>query len=260
VVAKAKGVKGAAAQEEAPAAGAAKGAEERDRKIIRTGEVQLIVESLDQAEQKLRQLVAEHKGDVDSFQTQETPGTPREGRWTVRIPSDHFDAFMDAVGGLGEVRSRSSNSEDVSDRYYDMEAHLKNDETEEQSLRQLLEKTAGKVEDILTVRKALTDVRGRIEVQKAQLQRWDKDVRRSTVTVRLFDRKDYRPPIVPDFGTSVGRTFQGSVEALVSFGKMLVLGVVAVAPWLAVLAVIGFPVLWWRRRARSFSRRTPTAG
>lgn len=158
---------------------------------------------------------------------------------------------MQAVSKLGEVRNRSSNSQDITDAYFDRAARLKADEAEEKSLLGLLEKTQGKVEDILKVREQLRLVRGNIEENKSQLQRWDKDVDFATVTVKLLDRRDYKPPLIPDFGSTVGRTFQGSIEALVAFGKGIVLVVVALAPWLAVLGLLAAPlaIIWRRRRA-----------
>jgi hypothetical protein len=71
------------------------------------------------------------------------------------------------------------------------------------------------------------------------------------VTVKLLDRRDYKPPVLPDFGGTVGRTFEGSINALVVFGKAIVLTVVALAPWLVVLGLLAAPgfVLWRRRRA-----------
>jgi hypothetical protein len=177
------------------------------------------------------------------------PGTPRSGTWKVRVPTKHFEAFMQAVAKLGEVRKRTSNSQDITDAYFDRAAHLKADEAEEKSLLGLLEKTQGKVEDILKVREQLRIVRGHIEENKSQLQRWDKDVDMATVTVKLLDRRDYKPPLIPDFGSTVGRTFQGSIETLIAFGKGIILVVVALAPWLAVLALIAAPfVMIWRRR------------
>ena len=99
------------------------------------------------------------------------------------------------------------------------------------------------------MRDHLRTVRGQIEQNKSQLQRWDKDVDLATVTVKLLDRRDYSPPLMPDFGSTVGRTFRGSIEALVSFGKGILLVVVALAPWLAVLGLFVAPVwLIWRRR------------
>jgi hypothetical protein len=219
------------------------------RKIIYTGRVDLIVDDFDGSEGRLLQLVEEHEGYLAGSDIFARPSTSRSGTWKVRVPTKRFDAFMQAVVKLGEVRKRTVNSQDITDAYYDGAARLKADETEEKSLLGLLEKTQGKVEDILKVREQLRTVRGQIETNKSQLQRWDKDVDMATVTVELLDRRDYKPPLMPDFGSKVGRTFQESIEALISFGKGIILVVVALAPWLPVVALLVAP-LWmrWRRR------------
>lgn len=221
------------------------------RKVIYTGFVDLIVDDFDGSESRLLRLVEEHGGYLADSDIYNQPHSPRSGTWKVRIPTKHFDPFMQAVAKLGEVRKRTSNSLDVTDAYYDSAAHLRADEAEEKSLLGLLEKTQGKVEDILKVREQVRLVRGHIEANKSQLQRWDKDVDMATVTVTLLDRRDYTPPLMPDFGSSIGRTFQASIEALVSFGKGIVLVIVALAPWLAVLALFVVPLamVWRRRRA-----------
>jgi hypothetical protein len=228
------------------------------RKIIYTGAVDLIVDDFDKAEQQLRQLVEENQGYLANSEIQNHPGVPRSGTWTVRVPTKHFDAFMQAVVRFGEVRSRTTNSQDVTDAYHDTAARVKADEAEEKSLLGLLEKTQGKVEDILKVREQLRVVRGHIETSKSQLQRWDKDTDMATVTVKLLDRRDYTPPLMPDFGSTIGRTFNGSIDALVLFGKAIVLTVVAAAPWLLVLGVLGAPgFVMWRRRRLAGTRTPP---
>lgn len=219
-------------------------------KIIYTGSVDLIVDDFDSSEGQLLQLVEEHQGYLDNSEIHNHPGSPRSGTWTVRVPTKQFTAFMQAVVKLGEVRKRSVNSKDITDAYFDLAAHVKADETEEKSLLGLLEKTQGRVEDILKVREQLRLVRGQIEQSRGQLQRWDKDVDLATVTVKLLDRRDYSPPLLPDFSSTIGRTFQGSIETLISFGKWLVLVVVALAPWAAVLALLIAPLVIIRRRRR----------
>jgi hypothetical protein len=219
------------------------------RKIIYTGLVDLIVDDFDGTESQLRQRIEENEGYIADSDIYNQPGSPRLGTWTVRVPTKHFAAFMQALVNLGEVRKRTTNSQDITDVYFDSAARLKADEAEEKSLLGLLEKTQGRVEDILKVREQLRTVRGQIEQNKSQLQRWDKDVDLATVTVKLLDRRDYSPPLMPDFGSTVGRTFRGSIEALVSFGKGIILVLVALAPWLAVLGLFSAPaILIWRRR------------
>ncbi|HEV3260706.1 MAG TPA: DUF4349 domain-containing protein, partial [Gemmataceae bacterium] len=139
------------------------------------------------------------------------------------------------------------------DKYYDLQAHIKTNEVEEEGLQKLyLEKSASaKLPDLIPIRHELREIRGEIEAQKGQLTRWDKETQYATVTVNLQDRKDYVPPTSPDFGTSIARTFQGSIGALVDFGKAIVIAAVALAPWLPLLAAVIVPVwLLFRRLAR----------
>ncbi|HEY7330570.1 MAG TPA: DUF4349 domain-containing protein [Gemmataceae bacterium] len=249
-VQKARLAKEAPPEQKGGGGGAAGGVENKaaPRKIIYTGLIDLIVDEFDGSEGQLLELVQEHEGYLAESDVYNQPGSPRSGMWKVRVPTKQFEAFMQAVAKLGEVRKRTSNSQDITDAYFDRAARLKADEAEEKSLLGLLEKTQGKVEDILKVREQLRIVRGHIEENKGQLQRWDKDVDFATVTIKLLDRRDYTPPLMPDFGSTIGRTFQGSIEALVLFGKGIVLVVVALAPWLVVLALLVVP-LWiiWRR-------------
>jgi hypothetical protein len=235
---------------EAQGAGDKDEAKPTPRRIIYTGLVDLIVDDFDESERQLRQLVEEQQGYVAESDIYNRPGLPRSGNWTVRVPTRNFAAFMQAIVKFGEVRKRTTNSQDITDVYYDRAARLKADEAEEKSLLALLEKTQGRVEDILKVREQVRTVRGHIEANKSQLQRWNKDVDLATVTVKLLDRRDYTPPLMPDFGSSVGGTFRGSIDALVAVGKTLVLVVVALAPWLAVLGILAIPVLLLRRRRR----------
>jgi hypothetical protein len=250
-----------AARAQAPAAGQAKeeaanpaqGKEAVARKIIHNACVELIVDDFDRARAELLRLVKERPGAyVDKSDFQGAPGVPRYGVWTVCVPVDHFDAFLAAVSGLGELRHSSTDSQDITDSYYNMQAHIGNDEVREKGLQKLYVDRAagGKLEELLAVDRELSAVRDKIDVQKKQLKRWDKETALATAVVTLRDRKDYVPPLVPDFGTSVGRTFQASIEYLVSLAKLLVLIVVALSPWLAVLAVLSAPLLvvWWRRR------------
>jgi hypothetical protein len=234
-----------------PGGGVQKPAEQRPRKIIYIAQVELIVEDLARGEEQLKSLIQEQKAYVAKSEMRGSPGSPRSGSWTIRVPVDRFDAFMEAIAQLGELRHSRTDSDDITDRYYDLKAHLKNNEVEEEGLQKLyLEKSAtGKLDDLLAVRRELRTIRGDIEQQKGQLQRWDKETEYATVTVNMHDRKEYVPTTAPSFGTSISRTFSGSWDSLVSLGKGIVLVAVAVTPWLPVLAVVALAVWLGVRRA-----------
>src|SRR5262249_242477 len=73
----------------------------------------------------------------------------------------------------------------------------------------------------------------------------------ATFTITLSERKSYVRPETPAFGTRISRTFGGSFDSLAEFGQGLVLVLVALVPWLPVVALIAVPAwLWLRRRRR----------
>jgi len=151
-------------------------AEEQPRKIICNASVELIVEDLDKAQGQLTGLVQEAKGYVAKSDTRGAPSSPRSGEWTLRLPAEGIRAFVAGLARLGEVRESKTDSDDITDRYYDLKAHIQNDQAEEESLRKLMvEKSAdGKLEDLLAVRRELRELRGKIDSQQGQMQRWDK--------------------------------------------------------------------------------------
>jgi hypothetical protein len=241
----------------APAAGAKQDKQaERpvDRKIIRTAQIELVVDNFDKGEAALWQLLKSNEGYMARSEVHGTPGTPRSATWTVRVPVAHFDDFLASVATIGELHRSTSDSSDVTDAYYDLQAHIKNDETREEGLRKLyLERSqaqSSKLEDLLTIDRALSEVRGKIDAEKGQLQRWDKETAFSTATISMHSRHDYVAPVELGFGGQVGGVFQQSVGTLVGFGKALILAVVAVAPWSVVFALLGIPIWWTMRRRR----------
>ena len=185
---------GVAAAGNAPAQAA-----DQPRKIIFNARVELVVEEFDKAQEGLTQLIEDHKGYITKSDTHGAPGAPRSGDWTVRIPAGQFREFMAALAKLGELHNSQTDSDDVTDRYYDLKAHIKNDQAEEEALRKLMvEKSAtDKLEDLLAVRRELHQLRGTIDSQQGQMERWDKDVAMTTVVVQIQERKDYVPTTSP---------------------------------------------------------------
>lgn len=221
------------------------------RKIIYTAHVDLVVEDFEAAEGALVQLIRSHKDVyIAKSDVRGSPGDPRTATWTIRVPAAQYEAFLDEVVKLGELHQKNINSQDATDEYYDTKSRVKNKQVEEVRLLKHLEQSTGKLEDILAVERELTRVRGEIERMQGRLQYLEQLSALTTVTVTLHARKGYVPPQAPSFGTSISRTFGGSVDALASLGKGLVLLVVALTPWLPVVAVAVAPVWWLGRRYR----------
>lgn len=235
-------------------------AEPVPRKIIYNAQAELVVEDFEKAETELAQLVKEQKGYIASSAVHGSQHSRRSGNWTIRVPVARFDDFLAELAKVGELQRRTLDSDDITDRYHDLKADVKNNQAEEDALRTLLDKSVGKLEDVITIRRELKDIRGKINQQQGQLQRWDKLAELATVTVSIQERKDYVPPTAPSFGTSISRTFHDSIDRMIDVGKGIVLVLVALAPWLPILAVIAFAfwrlVRWASRPIHAPARRT----
>ena len=105
---------------------------------------------------------------------------------TIRVPQDRFSTAVERLMALGEVQNQThQGSEDVSERFIDLNARLKSAEREEQSLLSLLERTL-KVNEILTVERELNRVRLEIERLQGQLNFLERRVDLATISVFLL--------------------------------------------------------------------------
>ncbi len=227
------------------------------RKIIYNATVELVSDNFPTAQQSLLRLVKTHRGYIAETNVGGAAGTPRQGTWKIRIPVTEFDAFMAAVARLGELQTTHTDSQDVTAEYYDLQARISNKQVEEKRLLMHLQRSTAKLSDILRVEQELSRVRGEIEQMQGRLRLLANLTSLTTVSVTIREVKGYVPPKPATFSMQIARTFQASFGQLRDFGKGVVLLVVALAPWLVVLALIGVPAWRIARRQQSRRRETP---
>jgi hypothetical protein len=233
------------------------------RKIIFTGGANLSVEDFDQALRELKALAKNLGGYISNSSDSGKSGGQRRGTYTVRVPVDQFATFMDDVAKIGELHDSETNAQDVTDQYIDVDAQMKSDKQIEEGLLKLHDEIAkkGVSEELFRVEDRLRAVRAQILASERRLQRWDKDAAMSTVVVKLEQRTEYAPAGSPDFGTTVSRTWDGSLGALAAFGKGALIVAVALAPWLVVLGAVTSPLwflLWRQLRKPRPAKPAPT--
>lgn len=232
------------------------------RKVIYEAEVHLIVEEFAKAEDALVKLVGNYGGYVAKSDIAGSPGSPRSGHWRVRVPVERFQEFLRSAVELGVPDKNTTEAKDVSEEYYDLEARLKVKRSEEERLLKHLEKSTGKLEDILAVERELTRVRGEIERMDGSIRKLANLSEMSTATIVMREDKDYVPPQSPTFGKSVTSSFSSSLDSLIRFGKGTVVVLAALVPWLAALAVIAIPgwlIVRWRIARHRGASVTTTA-
>ena len=85
---------------------------------------------------------------------------------------------------VGKVQSKNLGSEDVSERFIDLQARLKSSLREDESLLSLLDRTSTVIE-VLAIERELTRVRLDIERLQGQLNFLERRIDLATITVSL---------------------------------------------------------------------------
>lgn len=220
------------------------------RKIIYTATLKLQVEDFPKAEEALLRLIDEYKGQLEQNDVTGMKGSSRHGTWKIRIAPDQLATFRKAVGKLGEAEQNSLTSQDVTEQYFDLLGRIKNQEAEVASYRELFKKATSE-QGMKLFHVELFRAQKELEAYLGRKQYLENLTAMTTVTVILQERGVYTPEESPDFGTTVGRTWSSSLNALVQFGRSLALVVVALVPWLPVLLAITLPIyVFWRRSKR----------
>ena len=223
------------------------------RKIVKNGYITLEVNDIAAAITAISAMANDLNGYVVSSNKQgETDAT--YGQVSIRVPSDRFDEALDRLGKLAvNVPSESTNSQDVTEQYTDLQAQLRNYEAEEAQYLELLKK-AEKVEDILAVQRELFTVRGEIEQVKGRILYIDR-----TSDMALIDATLTKVKPIGGTAWSALETLKSAARGLVSFGKVLadvLIWLVIFSPiWIIILFVVLYFVKWRPARKARASKK-----
>lgn len=227
------------------------------RKVIRTGRVDLVVESYDAARTALDALLASAGGYIDSTNVEHYQGAVSSATLVLRIPQGAFGSLVPELKKLGEVSAESTKANDVTDQYVDISARLVSAQTLEKRLLELAADRTSGVEALLAVERELARVRGEVEGYEGRLRQWNDQIEMSTLTLTLATKS---PAIAaapdPGLGSRIQSGFSDSVTALQSFAGWLAVTATALLPWL-ILVVPGLLLL--RRMRRRYGSKLPAA-
>ena len=229
-----------------------------ERKIIFSSDIDVVVDNLADAQQKMQKLIKSVEDAGGYLARQEISGHKgyhRQGYWTVRVPLSRFDGFVNDIENLGDVRRNLREAQDVTEAYADLEARLRNKQASESRLLSHLQKT-GELKDTLEVERELSRVREEIERLQGQLNLLKNKTDLATIDVTISERDSMTPATAPDFASEVAKAFRTSWHGLIICGKLIVLAVAALAPWITLAAIVVIPLLVIRRLRRTRRIRT----
>ncbi len=224
-----------------------------ERKIIKTYHIRVETLEYDKAVDMITSSVEEFGGYIANA-SQEGTGVSstrtRSASYTIRIPAERADAYIERLSGECNVLSSSLTTEDVTDTYYGYEAKMESLTTQEERLLSMLEK-AETLNELIILEDKLASVRAEINGLSKQLQLMDKSVRYSYVYVTLNEVREYQEPeketYLDRLGDSIGGTFKSFATVL---GEILLITIWLLPYTLVAVAVVVVILVLKKRRKK----------
>jgi hypothetical protein len=173
----------------------------------------------------------------------------KSGTIAIRIPATSFDNALSDAGKLGEVKTQSIQTEDVTAEYIDLEARIRNSEANVNAILAVLAK-AKTVDEILQVQQTLTYAQEGLEQLKGQLRYLDEHTSYSTLTMSIYETGvEVTPPGEWGFVQALKDALHNLVDAF----NAVVRGLGWLIPVIVLLGIIAYIIY---RIVRAASRRS----
>lgn len=191
------------------------------KKLIRTGNVNLEVESLAQTMNAVNEWVKSFGGYISN-----TNESSRNLYVTAHVPADKFDEAMNQTGNFGKIVSKNVNSRDVTEQYYDLSGRLETQKTLLEKMQGYL-KNAKNMDEILRIESKISSVTNEIESMTGRLKRLSNqiDFAEISLSATLPVNQSESGFILPDTKSEF-REFIGNILAFFSHFIFAVLAIV----------------------------------
>jgi hypothetical protein len=232
------------------------------RQLIYTAQLTVRAASVSSAISRATSIVSAAGGYVSAENASSGQGQPSQATATVtfKIPVAAYATTLAALsgGGLGTQLSLSQQAQDVTQQVADVGSRVASDEAAIAQLRELL-KHAGDVGSLLSVQNQINSQESDLESMLAQQNTLNHETADATVNLTLVGPKaPAKPPAKATPPPGLAGGLAGGWHALRVTVSWLLTVLGAVAPFVAVVAVIG-GLAWWVRRRLAQRGQKPAA-
>ncbi|MBR2066762.1 MAG: DUF4349 domain-containing protein [Solobacterium sp.] len=193
-------------------------------KLVYRGYLRIQTLTYKEAVEEIQRLIKEYKGLVEH----QNEYNNNYGRWyeedsegqmslemTLRIPTEKFQEFINALDGAGKVISKETSIENITKKYNDNQTRITALEEQEKRLLEML-KEATTIEDMIAVEARLTEVQTDLNLLKSQRSSMDTDIAYSTIHLTLEEVKKYTHTN-KSFFTRLQESFEDGWQGFVDF-------------------------------------------
>jgi len=202
-------------------------------KVIKHGAIRLQVQDLHAAKDRIDRIVARHHA---YYENEEYQSYSDQLLYTlkIRIPSAQFDSTIEDVEhGIGEIKSKNINIQDVSEEHTDHKIRLENKIAYLNKYKEILNK-AKSVKDIIEVQDKIRYIEVEIESSKGKLKYLHDQISYSTLQLSVYQDTSIDIANSLDFSARFFEAIDYGMSLLTAF----VFRIVSLWPFIIVLSVI----------------------
>lgn len=213
-----------------------------ERKIIRSANLTIEVENFDSAFSNIESIllgigfIQETNINTDRVYVDEKQVLVKNGTIVLRVDKTKFDSVIGKLRGIGDVFNYTTNGQDVTEQYVDVESRLRLLKMEQEKLESYLAKIDD-LDKIFQAESKLTDIRYQIESLTGNLNKLSSLVDLATITINMNERRpDYKPK-PESYGDKLLNSLKESLFQVVEFLGDLLIFIVAALPVLIFLGL-----------------------
>ena len=174
-----------------------------ERRLIKQANVRIRVENLNSADSFLNGIMEQYGAYAASTSMDEN-----SHHYTIRVPSESYDAFLGRIDGMGRMLYRSEGVDDVTVRFFDLDGRLA---TQRELLRtfQSYLGRADNIEDILSVERRIAELQRDIDRTGGALRDLVHSIDYSTIDLAMHGPVTVSGPQGMVLGERIRHIFSG---------------------------------------------------
>ena len=189
------------------------------RKLIRNADISMQTEQFDKLTEEIEKKVNELGGYIESsgvYNSGYRSTDSRDANYTIRIPSDKLDEFLNTALTEGRITNKNISTEDITLRYSDLESRVKSLRIEQDRLMELISE-AKDVDAIIALETRLSEIRYELESIESSLRVYDNQVTFSTVYLYINEVKAVSAAAEASFTERIAAGFKNNLISLGDF-------------------------------------------
>jgi hypothetical protein len=212
-----------------------------ETKIIKTASLTIEVKDVPGSIESLKVIAATKGGYLSSTNVQKNYNNQLTGTVIIRIPQAEFENALTGVKTLGTVKSASTQGEDVTEEYVDLQAQKTSYQNQLVQYNEIMKK-AVKISDVIEIQAQIDNVQTNLNRLEGRLKYLNSRIDLSTITVYLQEPEPIGGETGHNFASDINEGVAGFMGML---GAIIVISITLI-PLVILLGII-YGIYRWNK-------------